>query len=174
MDPYIGEIRLFAATRVPDGWAFCNGQSLTISDNQALYALIGTTYGGGSGTFNLPDLRGRIACGAGQGKGLANAYTLGQTFGAVSVTLTSAQMPSHTHAFNATSQGATGVSPVNQLFAATVSPYAEYAVEGASGFASRNLSENAVSSEGGNVPHSNLMPTLAVNYIICTQGLFPD
>lgn len=173
MDPYIGEIRLFASIYAPRGWALCAGQSLPVTGNEALFALLGTTYGGdGRTTFNLPDLRGLLVCGTGQASGSPNNYVLGQTFGVAQVAVTEAQMPSHTHPLTASKQAASALTPTGNVFAAP-SSVPEYVNSGATGFVARNLAATALSSEGGSQPHANLMPTMAVNYIICIQGIFP-
>ncbi|WCM28918.1 tail fiber protein [Sphingomonas sp. QA11] len=173
MDPYIGEIRLFASIYAPRGWALCAGQSLPIIGNEALFTLVGTTYGGdGRTTFNLPDLRGLLVCGTGQAPSSPITYTLGQSFGVAQVTVTEAQMPPHTHSITASTQPANALVPTGNVFAAP-SSVPEYVNSGATGFVARNLAATALSSEGGSMPHANLMPTMAVNYIICIQGIFP-
>ncbi|MES1975283.1 MAG: tail fiber protein [Pseudomonadota bacterium] len=173
MDPYIGEIRLFASIYAPVGWALCNGQTLPVSGNEILFSLLGTTYGGdGTTTFNLPDLRGLLACGAGHGAGLSNTYALGQTFGKASVTLTEAQLPAHTHTATASTQPASSKIPTGNLYAAATT--AEYANAGAASLVTRDLNIQALSTEGQSAAHSNLMSTLAVTYIMCTNGLYPS
>lgn len=185
MDPYVGEIRLFAGTYAPRNWAFCQGQLLPISGNEALFSLIGTTYGGdGQTTIGIPDLRGLIVCGTGQGNGSTNTYAQGQTFGQVTAPVSEAQMPAHTHAVQASSQAADATAPANKLFAAATSPpvtppatpasYTLYANGSASNISKRNLKGTAVAKVGSGQPHPNLMPTLAVSYIICLNGFFPN
>jgi microcystin-dependent protein len=174
MDPYIGEIRLFASTYAPKGWLLCDGQSVQINDNQLLFALLGTRYGGdGTTTFQVPDLRGLLVCGTGQGTGLANNYALGQTFGQPTVTLTQAQTP-HTHAVMASTLAATSRVPTNGVFAVPATPAVLYAQNSAGGLTQRTLDSALLSTAGGNSPHANLMASIAVNYIICSQGLFPS
>jgi len=173
MDPYLGEIRLFASTFAPVGWQLCNGQTLSINEYEALYSLIGTTYGSdNSSTFKLPDLRGLLVCSPGQGTGLTS-YTLGQTFGQANVALSEAQAP-HSHSVMAANQPATGTVPTNNMFAVAESPALVYAKASAGGLTMRTLDPALLSMSGGNAAHNNLMSSLAVNYIICTQGLFPS
>jgi microcystin-dependent protein len=172
MDPYLGEIRLFASNFAPAGWQFCNGQSLSINEYETLYALIGTTYGGDSSTFKLPDLRGLLVCSPGQGTGLSS-YTLGQTFGQPGVALTEAQAP-HTHSVMATNQPATSTVSTTNLFAVAESPALVYARASVGGITPRTMDSALLTMEGANAMHANLMSSLAVNYIICTQGLFPS
>ena len=166
-DPFIGEIRLFAGNFAPDGWAFCDGQLLQIADNDALYQLIGTTYGGdGQSTFALPDLRGRLPVGTGQGAGLTNR-PLGQRAGTEAVSLTTAQMPAHTHRALASSAAATTSSPRGAVPAAG----GAYA---AAPDASTVLDDNLTGGAGKGATHPNLQPSLAVSYIISLFGIFPS
>jgi microcystin-dependent protein len=167
-DPFIGEIRLFAGNFAPSGWAFCQGQLLPISQDEALFALIGTTYGGdGQTTFALPNLSGRIPLHQGQGPGLS-PRTIGEMAGTENVTLTSSQIPQHTHALHANSAAATGTSPSGALLAAT--SVASYDT----GPGSTAMAAGAVGNAGGSQPHNNMAPTLALNYIICLFGIFPS
>jgi len=172
-NPYVGEIRLFAGAYAPAGWSTCAGQQMQISGNEALYAIMGTRYGGdGRTTFNLPDLRGLLVCGTGQAPGSLNNYALGQSFGAAVVTVSEAQMPSHTHPITASNQTATATNPSNAVFAlpATVP---EYVNATATGFAVRNMAATALTTSGAGAGHGNLMPTLAVTYIIALRGIYP-
>lgn len=173
MDCYLGEIRPFAGTYIPENWLPCDGRLLPITDNQALYALLGTRFGGdGTTTFGLPDLRGRLPIGSGQGPALTNR-NFAQAGGSESVTLTVAQAPAHTHAFNVTTNPATSNSPVNAVFA-NPAPYNFYATTPASGSAPQVLNSDTVPLSGGaNQAHTNIMPGMAVNYIIATAGEFP-
>jgi microcystin-dependent protein len=159
---YVGEIRMFAGNFAPSGWMFCQGQTLPISENDALFGLIGTTYGGdGQTTFCLPDLRGRVPIHSGgtmQG-------ALGQTLGDESVTLVSDQMPEHNHPFLATTAAANTGDPENQLLA-DVSPGTFYAESENPVF----LAPAAVSATGGGEAHTNMMPYVALNYIIAIDG----
>jgi microcystin-dependent protein len=177
----LGEIRLFAGDYAPTNWALCNGATLSIREYQALYALIGTLWGGdGVNTFKIPDLRGRVPVGQGQGTNLTNRV-LAQTGGASTVGLTVANLPTHNHTLYATNQAATtatvaaGVGLATPLNSAT-GPVVRYASPTASPAPTvvqmDPLSIN--NAAGGSQPHYNLMPYLALNYIICTLGLFPN
>lgn len=176
MENYLGEIRIFAGNFAPQGWLFCQGQLLAINQNNALYALLGTTYGGdGQNTFGLPDLRGRAIVGAGQGPGLS-PYQIGQAAGQESVTLTTPQLPVHQHPVQGSVRAITGAagqaSPSQAYFGDKGgSTYQSGASTGA-------LAPNAVSGQtnptGDGQPHANLQPLLATNYIIATEGIFPS
>jgi len=167
--PYIGEIRMFAGNFAPVGWMFCEGQQLPISENEALFQLIGTTYGGdGQETFNLPDLRGRLPLHQGQGPGLSN-YVIGEALGVESVTLTTQQIPVHNHAFTASTAGGNSNTPQNNIPAAP--PVAKLYRTGAP---SDPFPPNLVQPIGGSQPHDNLMPYIAINYIISLFGIFPS
>jgi microcystin-dependent protein len=175
---YLGEIRMVGFNFAPQGWYMCNGQTLAISSNAALFALLGTTYGGnGTTTFQLPNLQGRVPIH--QGTGLST-YVMGENGGVESVTVALNQMPSHTHQVNcdgqATGRGGStfgagvGETPVNNYPALTASPaHAVYS-------ASHNATMNAamLSSVGGATPVTNLQPFLTVNFIIAFQGIFPS
>jgi microcystin-dependent protein len=166
--PFIGEIRMFAGSFAPQGWAFCDGQLLAIAENDALFQLIGTTYGGdGQNTFALPDLRSRIPVHAGTGPG-GTAYQLGQAGGAESVTLTANQIPAHSHALNADENSGTQLSPTNNVLAQTANPQMYRAI-------TPNLAMNAnsIQQAGGNQPHDNMTPFLVVSFIISLFGIFP-
>nr|WP_315150744.1 tail fiber protein [uncultured Flavobacterium sp.] len=178
--PYIGEIRLFAGNFPPAGWAFCDGSILPISENDALFALIGTTYGGdGQSTFGLPDLRGRVPIGTGQGAGLSNRL-LGEKVGQETVTLTTANMPSHSHI---------GRIVVNNSNANISVPTASSSIGTSGSFSGRtflpNLSYNSsapdillqtitTSSVGNSTPVDITKPRLGLNYIISLFGIFPS
>jgi len=176
MDNFIGEIRLFAGNFPPQGWAFCNGALLAIAQNDALFALIGTTYGGdGQSTFALPDLRGRVPLH--QGSLAGNSYVIGQQAGVESVTLTGNQIPAHSHSASASTAlpPATG-SGINLTGPATYVPAAPakpklYAPAGASPVA---MSPQAIQPSGGNQAHNNMAPFLAVSFIIALEGIFPS
>jgi microcystin-dependent protein len=161
--PYVGEIRMFAGTFAPSGWAFCDGQLLAISGNEPLFQLIGTTYGGdGQSTFALPETRGRIPIHQG------NGFVLAQNGGAEAVTLTTQQIPAHNHAaagaaVTGDQTSATGALPANSV---TVTPYLNTAPDAAFGAA-------AIAPAGGSQPHTNLQPYLCMNYIISLFGIFP-
>ncbi len=171
--PFIGEIRMFGFARTPDGWQGCDGSLLPISQYDALFALIGTTYGGdGQVTFAVPDLRGRLPIHQGQGLGLSN-YTIGQVAGSENVTLLPQQMPAHTHAALATTAAATSLTPGNTLLPAAVSGDTFYATD-LTGAVAAVMSPQSTSAAGSSQSHDNLMPTLTVQYCIATQGIFPS
>jgi microcystin-dependent protein len=161
--PYVGEIRMFAGNFAPAGWMFCDGQLLPISENQTLFNLIGTTYGGdGQSTFALPDLRGRIPLHFGSG------FVLAETGGAEEVTLTVNQIPTHSHPFLASTGPGASNSPENKVPGEqpTISLYIEDVAPSA-------LSPNAVSPVGGSQPHTNFQPYLCIDFIISLFGIFP-
>ncbi len=162
--PYIGEIRMFAGTFAPLAWMFCEGQLLPISENESLFQLIGTTYGGdGESTFALPDLRGRIPIHQG------NGFILAETGGAEEVTLTTQQIPVHNHAFLGSKGVGSQASPVGFLPAAsnTVSLYKAAAPTNA-------MNAQAMGPTGGSQPHTNFQPYLCINFIISLFGIFPS
>jgi microcystin-dependent protein len=162
--PYVGEIRMFAGNFAPAGWMFCEGQLLPISENETLFQLIGTTYGGdGQETFALPDLRGRVPMHQG------NGFILAETGGTEEVTLTTNQIPVHTHAMTgAAVQGnqttAQGAVPAN---AVTLTPYINQPPDA-------NFNASVISITGGSQPHSNFQPYLCVDFIISLFGIFPS
>jgi microcystin-dependent protein len=169
-NPYIGEIRMFGGNFAPAGWAFCQGQLMPISENDALFTLIGTTYGGdGQETFGLPDLQGRFPIHTGSSGG--GTYIIGETGGVESVTLTANQIPNHNHPVLATTSGATG-SPANALMATATSSTAGLRVYSTNAV-STNLHPSSVSPAGGSQPHENMQPYLCVNFIISLFGIFP-
>ena len=174
-NPYLGEIRMFAGNFAPRGFALCQGQLLAISQNDTLFALIGTTYGGdGQVTFGLPDMRSRLPINQGQGPGLSS-YVIGQMSGTESVTLIAQQMPSHSHSLSATTATASQPAPTSTSFPATLLGTAElYAIPGTNPLKQGALNPNSVSATGGNQPHNNLMPILAINFIIALEGVFPS
>lgn len=162
--PYVGEIRMFAGNFAPAGWNFCEGQLLPISENETLFNLIGTTYGGdGQSTFALPDLRGRIPIHQG------NGFNLAETGGAEEITLTVSQIPAHSHPMLATTNPATTPNPGNAVFASGVISE-QYWGDPPSGSAS----PQAISAVGGSQPHTNFQPYLCVNFIISLFGIFPS
>jgi microcystin-dependent protein len=162
--PYVGEIRMFAGNFAPAGWMFCEGQLLPISENETLFNLIGTTYGGdGQSTFGLPDLRGRLPMHQG------NGFILAETGGAEQITLTTAQIPAHSHAFVASTNIADQISPSNSLLGQlTGGGLLYFAVAGASPLAAQSML-----SAGGSQPHNNFQPYLCVDFIISLFGIFP-
>lgn len=167
-DQYIGEIRLFSGNYAPQGWAFCDGQLVDINQYTALYTLIGTTYGGdGRTTFALPDLRGRLPIHMGVSS-TGVSYSIGQKDGVEKVTLTSSQLPNHTHEINAQSAGGASNSPANAFSASgSVNLYSNAAPN-------NTMNSGAISSAGGNQAHDNMMPFLTLSYIIAVEGLFPS
>ncbi|MEI6656353.1 MAG: tail fiber protein [Verrucomicrobiota bacterium] len=169
--PFIGEITLFAGNFAPRSYAFCNGQILAISQNTALFSILGTTYGGnGTTNFGLPNLQGCLPVHPGQGPGLS-PYQLGQTGGAAAATLTVAQVPAHTHtAVNATVT-ATTTNPIG-AFPATPASGTPYADAGGASMAAG--ASGGLSSIGGGQSHNNLMPSLCVSFIIALTGIFPS
>jgi microcystin-dependent protein len=172
--PYVGEIRLFGFSRVPVGWAACNGQLLPINQYQVLFTLLGTTYGGdGVNTFAVPDLQGRVPIHQGQGLGLTN-HVLGEMAGTESVTLLTTQMPQHTHTACATSNPANANAPGTTVLPGTLTGTDTMYASDISGAASFALQGNALSAQGGNGAHDNTMPTLTVSYCIAYEGIFPS
>ena len=170
VETFLGEIRMFAGNFAPKGWAFCQGQLLLIAQNQALFSLLGTTYGGnGTTTFALPDLRGRVPVGFGQGPGLSNKY-LGQQFGTETVTLTTAQMPAHSHTVNAVTTEGNQNLPTNSLPANTKALDKEYSDANAN----TTMKATMVNPTGGNQPFGVTQPSLGVNFIIALQGIYPS
>jgi microcystin-dependent protein len=167
--PYIGEIRMFAGTFPPAGWAFCDGQLQPISENEALFTLIGTTYGGdGQETFALPDLRGRIPVHNGTGTD-GISYVMGELGGAQEVTLNTNQIPAHGHALRASNNATTpAYSASNGVLGKTASANI-YALAPSTG----PMMANHVGSTGGSQPHSNMAPYLSVHFIISLYGIFP-
>ncbi len=164
--PFVGEVRMFGGNFAPAGWMFCEGQLLPISENETLFNLIGTTYGGdGESTFGLPDLRGRIPIHQG------NGFTLAETGGAEELTLATQQMPSHTHPLLSNSSTATASQPAGSVLAAstgaTVLPFGTDAPLG-------GLHPQSLGPAGGSQPHNNFQPYLCVNFIISLFGIFPS
>lgn len=167
MDPFLGEIKMVGFNFAPVGWALCDGQLLSIAQNTALFSLLGTTYGGdGVRTFALPDLRGRVPVHQGQGPGLS-PYNTGQAAGSETVTLTTNQMPTHTHQANASSSGATQPTPQGNVWAASRTDLYNATPNAA-------MSTQAIGTAGGSQPHPNIQPYLCVNFIIALQGVYPS
>jgi microcystin-dependent protein len=175
--PYLSMIEAFGFNFAPQGWALCAGQTLSIAQNQALFALLGTTYGGnGTTTFNLPDLRGRIALSFGQGLGLSS-YPLGGAGGQETHQLLASEVPTHTHTLNATNNGqanGTNVPSGSVLMGSGYGIESNNPVENIYSSASPTIAmaANAVSMVGGSA-HENRMPFLTINYCIALQGIFP-
>lgn len=170
-EAFLGQITLFAFDYAPRFFAQCNGQILAISQNSALFALLGTTYGGnGQTTFALPDMRGRVGIGIGQGPGLPN-YVWGERGGVETVTLTTATMPSHTHALTATTQTATGRVAAGQMLATDTSTNADYYAVPGTVVA---LDPSSIGAAGGGQAHTNLQPYTTINFCIAIAGIFPS
>jgi microcystin-dependent protein len=174
-EPYVGQICSFGFNFAPVNWAFCNGQTVPISQNDVLYTLLGTTFGGdGVNTFNLPNLQGQVPINQGQGPSLSN-YVMGQQSGTESITLTSLQIPSHTHpAFTCNTPGTTNVPSTGTALSdegpgtPQVTTYAPNASA-----PQAPLSGSTISPSGGSQPHENLQPYLALNFCIALLGIFP-
>ena len=181
MDPYVGEIRMFAGRYAPVNWRYCDGSLLPIQQYQQLYSLLGTIWGGdGVNNFALPDLRGRIPVGQGNGGGLT-PRTIGQMAGTSTVQISVSNLPTHTHTLNASNAQATTPNVANGVGLAkpvqsTAGTVVRYAPPGAPSFQNQDFDPDTISvAPGGSQPHDNLMPYLCINYIICTNvGLYPD
>lgn len=171
--PYIGELRIFPWDWSVRGWALAQGQILSIAQNQALFSLLGTTYGGnGQTTFALPDLRGRAAVGQGAAPG-GGTYTMGQVAGTENVTVLMTQIPSHTHQLMGTSAAGTKRGPAGHTIAADTSDIIDFYANAVQAQLTP-LAPTALANTGGTQPHPNLQPYLAMNYSIALQGLFPS
>jgi microcystin-dependent protein len=167
-EPFLGEIRIFPYNFAPRGWAFCQGQLLPISQNTAVFSLLGTTYGGdGIQTFALPDLRGRVAISSGQGPGLSN-HTLGEVSGTENTTLTVNQMPQHNHTAMANDGTATTSRPNGAALAHAASNVYAAAPNGSA------MNAGVIAVAGGSQPFGNLQPFLVLNFCIALQGVFPS
>jgi len=168
-NPFVGELRLVGFNFPPKGWAFAQGQLLSISQNTALFSLLGTFYGGdGKSTFGLPNLEGSVAIGQGQGPGLSE-YFLGQSAGTQTVTLLASETPGHNHVLNASGSPATQTAPANNatgntgtllIYSTATSPL-------------NPMNFSAVSVAGGSLPHNNMMSYLCLNWVIAMQGVYP-
>jgi microcystin-dependent protein len=170
--PYVGEIRLFPYTFAPLNWQLCDGSLLSISGNETLYTLLGTTYGGdGVSTFGVPDLRGRVPVHQGTGTGLTTRV-IGQMAGTESVTVLSTQLPAHTHPFMAATSIASANAPSNTVELGGLGTDTMYS--SASSTAAVALASTTISQVGGNQPHDNLMPTLTASFCIALYGIFPS
>jgi microcystin-dependent protein len=176
-EPFLGEIRMVGWNFAANGWALCNGQLMPISQYQALFALLGTTYGGnGTTTFALPNLQGRVPINQGTGLGLS-PYTIGQSSGSESITLLPNQMPAHNHLMGVSNLPGAVADPTNAIMAqgnsgagrspVLVSDYVSTAATG-------TLAPTAIAPSGGNQPHSNIQPFLCINFIIALTGIFPS
>ena len=164
--PYVGEIKMFAGNFPPAGWMFCDGSLLPISENETLFQLIGTTYGGdGESTFALPDLRGRVPIHQG------NGFILAENGGAEEIILTVQQIPAHSHTFVASTDAATGAVPVDNVLGS--SPSLQLYVDATSTPPGTAMSTQMIAQTGGGQPHTNFQPYLCVSYIISLFGVFP-
>jgi microcystin-dependent protein len=164
--PYIGEIRMFGGNYAPLGWAFCDGRSLPVAEYEALFNLIGTTYGGdGQQTFNLPNLQGRVPIQRG------GAYEIGQSAGETAVTLTIQQTPAHSHPLMGSTATAAGTNPQNAVLAHLPDAGVQSAYGSTAPFGA--IDPSSVSPMGGSQPHSNMQPCLAVAFIIALEGVYP-
>jgi len=187
-DAYLGEIRMFAGNFAPRGWALCDGSVLMIKTNETLFSLIGTMYGGdGSNTFKLPDYRGRIPVGQGSGSGLAN-WTVGEADGVETITMAAHHTPPHIHGFQVSSAEVTSATPYPANQPGSTQTFGKFKLEGSfTGLYSSgenspavvSLNPNFLSTALGNPgkavePHSNMMGSLAINYIICMTGIYPQ
>ncbi len=178
MDPYLGQVIIFAGNFAPRSWMYCHGQLVSIAEYTALFAIVGTTYGGdGQVTFALPDLQGRVPVGTGQGPGRSD-YELGLEAGSESTTLLNINLPQHTHTATMTAQvGVTNATansddPDGSLLTTTGEPF--YATGSGIGSLAGVTAAVTTGIAGSNVPFSNKSPYLAINYIICVEGIFPS
>ncbi|AWK03649.1 phage tail protein [Flavobacterium crocinum] len=168
MDPFVAEIRIFSFNFPPRGWAFCNGQLLPLSQQTALFSLLGTTYGGdGKSTFALPDLQGRTPMHPGQGPGLS-LHDLGETGGSETVTLLESEIPYHTHSLMAATSNSQSITPTNNSLGRG-NPLRVYST----GASNTDMSATSINPTGGSTPHNNMMPYLTMNFCIALQGIYP-
>lgn len=177
MDPFLGEIRMVGWNFAPNGWALCNGQLIAISQNPALFSLLGTYYGGdGIQTFALPNLQGRVPIHQGNGIGLS-PYVIGSNGGNENVTLLSTQIPAHNHLMGVSNLPGSVANPTNAILAQGNSGTGREAVavsDYVSTAATGTLTPTAISITGGSQPHNNIQPYLCINFIIALQGIFPS
>ncbi|MEZ5465272.1 MAG: tail fiber protein [Lysobacteraceae bacterium] len=170
-DPFVAEIRLFPFNFAPAGWAFCDGQILPLSQNTALFSLLGTTYGGnGKSNFALPDLQGRAPMHPGQGPGLS-LHDLGETGGSETVTLLESEIPAHSHAANGQNSNSNLNDPAGAVLARAFGGGNLYRTP--SGAPLEAMAAESITPTGGDQPHNNMMPYLTVNFCIALQGIFP-
>ena len=168
--PYVGVIRMFAGNFAPNGWMFCDGATLPISENDVLFQLIGTTYGGdGQETFNLPNLQSRVPIHMGTGPD-GSTYQIGEMSGTEQETLSTQQIPSHTHPLQASSDSGTAASPAGKVLAKSTGSVMLYY----EGDPTANMAASSLGPAGGSQPHENTQPFLCINYIISLFGVFPS
>jgi microcystin-dependent protein len=167
-DAYIGEIRMFTGNYAPEGWAFCHGQTLSVSEYEALFSLIGNRFGGdGVSSFALPDLRGRVPIHMGTSPATGTSYLLGANGGAESVTLTANQLPSHTHMAQVQTSGETSPEPTGHVWAKGINQFSTSTPNG-------TMNPDNLIATGGGQAHDNMMPFLTVNFIISLYGMYPS
>lgn len=168
MDPFVAEIRIFPFNFAPRNWAFCAGQLMPLSQNTALFSILGTYYGGnGFSTFGLPDMQGNVPMHPGQGPGLS-LHDLGERSGSQTVTLIQSEIPQHTHQLMASTLNSQSISPTNNSLGRG-NPLRVYTTTGSDA----QMSVNTIAAAGGNLPHNNMMPYLTMNFCIALQGVFP-
>jgi microcystin-dependent protein len=173
-EPFIGQVMMFAGNFAPRGWAFCQGQLLSIAQNTALFSILGTTYGGnGQTTFALPDLRGRYPMQPGQGPGLS-PRTLGEQGGSETVTLISTQMPAHTHSHTAFAEAGDSISPQGNFNAGLTLSGSGTQESLYASSANTTMNPASIGVAGGSQPHNNMPPFLCINFIIALEGIFPS
>ena len=168
--PYIGEIRMFAGSFAPAGWAMCDGRPMAISQNDTLFILIGTTYGGdGQNTFDLPNLNGRVPVHQGQGPSISQNYQMGEAAGVEQVTLSTQQIPQHNHSVIASTDSALATNPSSNILASSITTklYTE-------DNATVAMNTQSLSPVGGSQPHENMQPFLVITFIIALFGIFPQ
>ena len=169
-DPFVAEIRIFPFNFAPKGWAFCDGQILPLSQNTALFSLLGTTYGGnGQSNFALPNMQGNAPMHPGQGPGLS-LHDLGETGGSETVTLLTSEIPSHSHTLQANSNPSNLAAPTTARSLARSAPGTAYSASTAN---IKPMSNNAIAPAGGDLPHNNMQPYLTLNFCIALQGVYP-
>jgi microcystin-dependent protein len=170
MDPFLGQIMMVGFNFAPKGWAFCNGQLLPIQQYTALFSLLGTIYGGdGQTTFALPNMQSRVPIHFGEGAGLSS-YVMGQQSGFENITLSTSQIPSHSHALNATNAAGDQSLPGGHILAAESTGITAYST----GAITTAMNVNSISASGSNQPHPNIQPYLVVNFIIALEGIYPS
>ena len=173
-EPFVGEIKMFAGNFAPRGWALCDGQLLSVSQNDALFSLLGTQYGGdGRTTFGLPDMRGRVPLHQGQGPGLTNRR-IGTELGSETETLTTSQLPLHDHPVNASTQTATAGYPAAAVVADTGTDHAYYSSGELGPEPDLSFPDATINNTGGGQSHTNIMPFVCVNFIISLFGIYPS